>query len=249
MTEESAVNASAAAPSSSSQPPSGSQIGSDEHRRIISMEAFLREWQGDAAAEDDGLEDFGVGGSNTTGFAIAGSQHNRMHSIGSLGRANTDSNDREVVMQSSGGHCMSNNVDALDNKIETMRIDSMASDETNGFSSAIHDAARITNWVLVAELSKSDPRAAAYAGPNYWTALHHACSRRCPHADVVESLLGAYPQALVETDDRGWTPLHQACRFKAPRDVVRLLLRAYPELGKRAACMRNGEGRSALCSH
>lgn len=237
MTEESAVNTSAAAPGSSVPPPAVSQAGSDEHRRIISMEAFLREWQGDAAAEDDGLEDFGVGGSNTTGFAIAGSQHNRMNSIGSLGRINNDPNDRDAT----------NNTDALDNNIETLRIDSMASDETNGlFSSAIHDAARITNWVLVAELSKSDPRAAAYAGPNYWTALHHACSRRCPHADVVESLISAYPQALVETDDRGWTPLHQACRFKAPRDVVRLLLRAYPELGKRAACMRNGEGRSAL---
>mmetsp|Transcript_3098 Transcript_3098/g.4476 ORF Transcript_3098/g.4476 Transcript_3098/m.4476 type:complete len:800 (+) Transcript_3098:161-2560(+) len=238
MTEESvASNTAAAAPGSSPPPPPASQAGSDEHRRMISMEAFLREWQGDAAAEDDGLEDFGVGGSNTAGFAIAGSQHNRMNSIGSLGRTlNNDSSDREA----------SNNTDALDNNIETLRIDSMASDETNRFSSAIHDAARITNWVLVAELSKSDPRAAAYAGPNYWTALHHACSRRCPHADVVESLLSAYPQALVETDDRGWTPLHQACRFKAPRDVVRLLLRAYPELGKRAACMRNGEGRSAL---
>lgn len=236
MMTESAVNTSAAAPGSSLPPPTAPQAGSDENRRIISMEAFLREWQGDAAAEDDGLEDFGVGGSNTTGFAIAGSQHNRMNSIGSLGRTNNDSNDRD----------MTNNTEALDSNIETLRIDSMASDESNRFSSAIHDAARITNWVLVAELSKSDPRAAAYAGPNYWTALHHACSRRCPHADVVESLLSAYPQALVETDDRGWTPLHQACRFKAPRDVVRLLLRAYPELGKRAACMRNGEGRSAL---
>ena len=244
MTEESA-DASAA---SSGPPPPAPQAGSDEHRRMISMEAFLREWQGDAAAdENNGLEDFGVGGTGTTtGFAITGSQHNRINSIGSYGRANNDSNDREMLAQSAGGHRMSNSLDALDNNIETMRIDSMPSDDTNTLSSAIHDAARITNWVLVAELSKSDPRAAAYAGPNYWTALHHACSRRCPHADVVESLLNAYPQALVETDDRGWTPLHQACRFKAPRDVVRLLLRAYPELGKRAACMRNGEGRSAL---
>ena len=135
-------------------------------------------------------------------------------------------------------------MDALDVNIETMRIDSMESDEaqlmSNGFSSAIHDAARITNWQLVAELSKSDPKAAEYIGPHCWTALHHACSRRCPHADVIDSLLNAYPEALVKTDDRGWTPLHQACRFKAPKDVVRLLLRAYPELGKRAACILDG---------
>ena len=216
----------------------------DDHRRI-SMEAFLREWQGDAAAnEDNDLEELGIGGSTSTaGFSIAGTQHNRMNSIGSTGRTN-DINDRDML-QSTGSFRMGSSIDALEN-IDKLRIDSMGSEDTNGFSSAIHDAARITNWVLVAELSKSNPSAAAYAGPHYWTALHHACSRRCPHVDVIDSLLSAYPQALVETDDRGWTPLHQACRFKAPKDVVRLLLRAYPELGKRAAYMRNGEGRSAL---
>jgi ankyrin repeat protein len=95
-------------------------------------------------------------------------------------------------------------------------------------------------------LSKSDPESAQYCGPDRWTALHHACSRRCPHPEVIDSLLRAYPEALLQTDDRGWTPLHHACRFKAPREVVRLLLRAYPELGKRAAGIRCGSGRSAL---
>eukprot|EP00986_Skeletonema_menzelii_P014990 scaffold10774_cov51-Skeletonema_menzelii.AAC.1 len=60
MSEQSA-DASAA---SSGPPPPAPQAGSDEHRRMISMEAFLREWQGDAAAdENNGLEDFGVGGT------------------------------------------------------------------------------------------------------------------------------------------------------------------------------------------
>ena len=116
----------------------------------------------------------------------------------------------------------------------------------DGQSSAIHDAARITNWNLVASLTKSDPSAAKYAGPDRWTALHHACSRRCPYADVIEVLLRAYPEAILQTDDRGWNPLHHACRFKAPREVVRLLLRAYPELGKRAASGRCSMGRSPL---
>lgn len=248
MAEESAVTTAAAAASDGSASPAVSQAGNDEQRRDISMEAFLREWQGAAAAEDNGLEDFAMGGTETSGIAIAGSQHNRMNSVGSVGRT-YDVNDGGLLMQSTpGGHRIANSLDALDNNIETMRIDSIGSDEVlaSTFSSAIHDAARITNWQLVAELSESDPKAAAYAGPHFWTALHHACSRRCPHSDVIDSLLSAYPNALVETDDRGWTPLHQACRFKAPKDVVRILLRAYPELGKRAACMRNSEGRSAL---
>jgi len=112
--------------------------------------------------------------------------------------------------------------------------------------SALHDAARITDWPSVAALSLSNPESARYVGPDGWNALHHACDRRCPHVDVIDSLLSAYPEALVQTNDKGWTPLHRACRNKTPRDVVRLLLRKYPELGKRAAAMRCNDGRSSL---
>lgn len=64
--------------------------------------------------------------------------------------------------------------------------------------------------------------------------------------EVIGSLLNAYPGALVQVNDKGWTPLHQACRNKTPRDVVKLLLRKYTELGKRVAAMRCNDGRSAL---
>ena len=116
----------------------------------------------------------------------------------------------------------------------------------SGGMSALHDAARITDWPSVAALSESNPESARYVGPDGWNALHHACDRRCPHVDVIDSLLNAYPEALVQTNDKGWTPLHRACRNKTPRDVVKLLLRKYPELGKRAAKMRCNDGRSSL---
>ena len=111
---------------------------------------------------------------------------------------------------------------------------------------ALHDAARITDWTSVLTLSQSHPESAQYVGKEGWNALHHACDRRCPHVDVMDSLLTAYPEALVQTNDKGWTPLHRACRNKTSRDVVKLLLRKYPELGKRAATMRCNDGRSAL---
>ncbi|KAL3816247.1 hypothetical protein ACHAXA_000186 [Cyclostephanos tholiformis] len=111
---------------------------------------------------------------------------------------------------------------------------------------ALHDAARITDWSSVLALSQSHPESAMYVGKEGWNALHHACDRRCPHVDVMDSLLTAYPEALVQTNDKGWTPLHRACRNKTSRDVVKLLLRKYPELGKRAATMRCNDGRSAL---
>ncbi|KAL3764972.1 hypothetical protein ACHAWO_000198 [Cyclotella atomus] len=112
----------------------------------------------------------------------------------------------------------------------------------------LHAAARITDWSLVLTLSKSPKSSilAKYRGPDGWTALHHACSRRCPHPDVIEALLKAHPHALVQVDDRGWTPLHHASRFKAPKEVVRLLLRCYTDLGERCAKIRCSQGRSAL---
>ena len=114
--------------------------------------------------------------------------------------------------------------------------------------SELHAAARITDWTTVhtLSLSSSSQTLAKYRGPDGWTALHHACSRRCPYPNIVESLIHAYPGALITLDDRGWTPLHHACRFKASKEVIRLLLRSYPVYGVRSAGMRCNLGRSSL---
>jgi ankyrin repeat protein len=118
--------------------------------------------------------------------------------------------------------------------------------DSKGVSSVIHDAARITDWSTVLELCESRPEAASYAGRDGWTALHHACNRRCPRADVVEALIRAYPAALLQEEEKSWLPLHYACRFKAPTDVVRLLLHMYPESGRIAVEARDKQGRTPL---
>ena len=120
------------------------------------------------------------------------------------------------------------------------------SQDENAVSSVIHDAARITNWRSVLQLCRSNPEAAQYAGPDGWTALHHACNRRCPQADVAEALIRAYPDALLEIEEKGMTPLHYACRFKAPKEVVRLLLHLYPARGRAAVSARDKKGRTPL---
>lgn len=101
-----------------------------------------------------------------------------------------------------------------------------------GVSSVIHDAARLTDWDLVLELCETQPEAASYAGHDGWTALHQACNKRCPRVDVIKALIHAYPAALLQEEVKSWLPLHLACRFKAPKEVVRLLLHLYPESGK-----------------
>jgi len=113
-------------------------------------------------------------------------------------------------------------------------------------SSVIHDAARITDWQTVVELCQQQPKNAAFTGRDGWTALHHACNRRCPYPNVVESLIRAYPDALLMTEEKGWLPLHYACRFKAPKDVVKLLLHMYPEKGRVGVSCPDRKGRSSL---
>lgn len=115
-------------------------------------------------------------------------------------------------------------------------------------NSVIHDAARITDWDRVLELCSTNPQAAAYAGKDGWTALHHACNRRCPRPDVVRALIAAYPSALLQEEEgKSWLPLHFACRFKAPRDVVALLLHMVPTSGQTAVRSRDADkGRRPL---
>eukprot|EP00934_Nitzschia_sp_Nitz4_P003567 Nitzschia sp. Nitz4//scaffold64_size103689//62623//65289//NITZ4_004439-RA/size103689-processed-gene-0.82-mRNA-1//1//CDS//3329556139//3557//frame0 len=118
--------------------------------------------------------------------------------------------------------------------------------ETSGVSSAIHDAARITDWKTVKELCEKDAEAAKFVGRDRWTALHHACNRRCPHADVVEALVKAYPDALTLEEEKGWYPLHYACRFKAPKAVVQLLVEFSPEKGMESVKKLDRQGRAPL---
>lgn len=117
---------------------------------------------------------------------------------------------------------------------------------SDAIGSIIHDEARIMTWDKVLALCKSHPQHAKYANDGGWTALHHACNRRCDRADVVEALVKAYPGALLDLEDQGKTPLHYACRFKAPRDTVRVLLHQIPSLGHRAVSKRDRKGRTPL---
>jgi ankyrin repeat protein len=122
---------------------------------------------------------------------------------------------------------------------------SLAADD-DSISGIIHDYARVFNWEIVLQLCNTHPQFVKYAGPDGWTALHHACSRRCENIEVINALLKAYPQALVEICDKGMTPLHYACRFKAPHDAIRFLLNEYPTLGKLAVKKRDAWGRTPL---
>ena len=150
-----------------------------------------------------------------------------------------------VDINSWGSNSFGNRDSGLDPLAFTTSFSSTEED-TSGIPSDIHDAARIFNWKMVAELCGTKPEAAAYIGEDGWTALHHACNRRCPDPNVMESLIRAYPDALLITEDKGWTPLHYACRFKAPKDVVRHLLHLYPEKGRVCVSRPDRRGRLPL---
>mmetsp|Transcript_6209 Transcript_6209/g.9545 ORF Transcript_6209/g.9545 Transcript_6209/m.9545 type:complete len:459 (-) Transcript_6209:88-1464(-) len=63
--------------------------------------------------------------------------------------------------------------------------------------------------------------------------LHSACARQ-PPANVISTLLTAYPEAARSVDDQGMYPLHYACGNQASREVIRLLLVANPQAAKNA---------------
>ena len=114
-------------------------------------------------------------------------------------------------------------------------------------SSIIHDAARMFDWDRVLHYCQTHPHCAQYRGRDGWTALHHACNRRCPRPEVVEALVHACPEALLQEEEKGWLPLHYACRFKAPTEVVRLLIQLYPDKGRPSVSKREASfGRTPL---
>lgn len=118
---------------------------------------------------------------------------------------------------------------------------------TAGISSAMHDAARLTNWDRVIEICQENPTAASYIGPGGYTALHHVCSRRCPKPDVFEAVIKACPEALlIEETTKGWTPLHLACRFKCKPEAVRKLLTLFPNKGKHTVSKPDRQRRTPL---
>ena len=67
--------------------------------------------------------------------------------------------------------------------------------------------------------------------------LHAACSFQAP-ADVVETLLKAYPGGASQPNSTGNLPVHQAAMWQAPVETVHLLLSRYPE----GATVRNRYG-------
>jgi len=121
---------------------------------------------------------------------------------------------------------------------------SLLQDETS--PSTLYDAARITDWNSVLQLSQNSPHLASFRCSDNITPLHHVCTRRCPQPHVVQGLIKAHPPALIVCDEHGWTPLHHASRFKAPKEAIRLLLNLYPEYGQWSARRRDNKGRTPL---
>lgn len=235
------------------QPPSPQRT--DRRSR---MELLLRQWA--SSSSIDGNDDHtlgGVEGSNVSRACISTSDDcsdilnllriDRSASLDDDQIANFTSASTDSILERSDSHRRVSSAGGDRLPLELSQLFEVGGGgEPLLDSAALHDAARITDWPTVLSLSRFHPESAKFVGKEGWNALHHACDRRCPHVDVMDALLTAYPEALVQTNDKGWTPLHRACRNKTPRDVVKLLLRKYPDLGKRAATMRCNDGRSSL---
>jgi len=80
-------------------------------------------------------------------------------------------------------------------------------------------------WPEVKHRAASHPEEAQHVGHEKWTPLHIACMRQGrPPAEVVSSLLVAFPGATSLQDTRGLTPLHYAVT-SGESETVRILLK------------------------
>jgi ankyrin repeat protein len=113
-------------------------------------------------------------------------------------------------------------------------------------SSVIYDAAKDSDWQRVLELCETNPDCASYQGPDGSTALHLACSQKCPDTAVFETLLQTSPDSVLKQEDKGMVPLHYACRFQASVDIVRVMVKLFPEFGVASVSKRDRKGRTPL---
>lgn len=60
---------------------------------------------------------------------------------------------------------------------------------------------------------------------------HHAAAGHNLNASlgVIQHLVTAYPASIAARTTYGVTPLHQACTFRAPYEVIRVMVEAFPE--------------------
>jgi ankyrin repeat protein len=70
--------------------------------------------------------------------------------------------------------------------------------------------------------------------------LHHACGQKSVPLALIQALMVAYPESIMEKDETGKVPLIHACRRDAPLEIVKEVL---TEETARAA---DTEGKAAL---
>jgi ankyrin repeat protein len=104
------------------------------------------------------------------------------------------------------------------------------------------------DWKAAAARAQSNPAEAAtwivtkgFNGNLRFLPLHKACVLQ-PPANVIQSLLSAYPEGSQCKDQDGWLPIHCACFYGADDRVIDALLRSFSKGGQ----SKDDEGRLPL---
>ena len=99
----------------------------------------------------------------------------------------------------------------------------------------IYEACLVGDWEGVRRHLADEPQTAAAHVDNSGNTTLHICCRRChPPIDVIESLIKAYPKALVRRTVDGLTPLHFAAYFAADGHVIDVMMKELSDLLERA---------------
>jgi hypothetical protein len=98
----------------------------------------------------------------------------------------------------------------------------------------IYEASLVGDWDAVRRHLVDEPQTATHVDNNGNTALHICCRRSHPPIDVIQTLMKAYPRALIRRTVDGLTPLHFAAYFSADGDVIDAMMEELTDLLRRS---------------
>lgn len=94
--------------------------------------------------------------------------------------------------------------------------------------SELFQAIKSQKWVIVEELVRKEPTLTTIDDEYGNTPLHSAIGYKCPD-ELILKILDANPRACQVHGTDDWLPLHIAAMWGVSPEIMKALIRAYPE--------------------
>ncbi|CAI5730167.1 unnamed protein product [Hyaloperonospora brassicae] len=117
----------------------------------------------------------------------------------------------------------------MDMPRRSLRADSLGVDRSSRphFKEGIR-LAETGRWTSLLERVTADPQLARHKDHHGMLPLHWACTEDDTPTKAVQTLLAAFPEAVITKNNAQYLPIHIAVKARAPLETLRLLVQARP---------------------